>query len=90
MEISMTKMSKNGQVVIPANVRREARANSGQFLVYYSDEEIKLRRFNNEKLLDDLKLVSKIRKAEVEIKDGKFVRADSKMKDNEIDSLLMK
>ena len=90
MEVAITKLSQNGQVVIPSEVRKDAGIKpSTQFIVFNEDGNILLKQIKKESLKDDMILVDKIRKSEDEIKKGKFVKADTKMGEEEIDDLLM-
>ena len=89
MEVAITKMSQNGQVVIPSEVRKNAGVKpSTQFLVFNEDGNILLKQIRKDSLREDIMLIDKIRKSEDEIKKGKFVKADTKMNDEEIDDLL--
>ncbi len=79
MEVAITKISENGQVVIPAEIRKDADIKpSTKFIV-----------FNKEALREDMLLIEKIRKSEEQIKNGKFVKVDTSMDDEKIDDLLM-
>jgi len=90
MEVAITKMSQNGQVVIPSEVRKDAGIKpSTQFLVFNEDGNILLKQIKKESLKSDMLLIDKIRKSEDEIKNGKIVRAETQMSDEEIDDLLM-
>jgi AbrB family looped-hinge helix DNA binding protein len=90
MEVALTKISQNGQVVIPSQVRRDAGITpSTQFLVFNEDGNILLKQIKKESLKNDMLLIDKIKRSEDEIKDGKFIKADSNMSDEEIDDLLM-
>ena len=90
MEVAITKISQNGQVVIPSEVRKDAGVKpSTQFLVFNEDGNILLKQIKKESLRDDMVLMDKIRRSEDEIKKGRFVKADTKMADEEIDDLLM-
>jgi AbrB family looped-hinge helix DNA binding protein len=90
MEVAITKISRNGQVVIPSEVRKDAGVKpSTQFLVFNEDGNIFLKQIRKESLRDDIMLMDKIRRSEDEIKKGRFVKADTKMADEEIDDLLM-
>ena len=90
MEIALTKISQNGQVVIPSEVRKDAGIKpSTQFLVFNEDGNILLKQIKKESLKSDMLLIDKIRRSEDEIKNGKFIRADTKMSDEEIDDLLI-
>jgi AbrB family looped-hinge helix DNA binding protein len=90
MEVSITKISENGQVVIPAEIRRDAGIKpSTKFIVFNEDGNILLKRIRKEALIRDMRLLEKIGKSEEQIINGKFVKADTKMRDEEIDDLLM-
>ena len=91
MEVALTKISQNGQVVIPSEVRKDASIKpSTQFLVFNENGNILLKQINKEALKRDMMLVEKIKSSEDEIKKGNFVTADTKMSDEEIDDLLTK
>jgi AbrB family looped-hinge helix DNA binding protein len=88
MEVS-TKMSENGQVVIPAEIRRDAGIlPSTKFIVFNENGNIMLKRIRKETLAKDMRLIEAIERSEKQIKEGKFVKADTSMKEEEIDDLL--
>ncbi len=90
MEVALTKISKNGQVVIPSEVRKDAGLKpSTQFMVFNEDGNILLKQIKKESLRKDMVLIDKIRRSEDEIKSGNFIKADTNMSDEEIDDLLM-
>ena len=90
MEVAITKISENGQVVIPAEIRRDADIKpSTKFLVFNEGGNIMLKPINKEALREDMLLIEKIRKSEEQIKNGKFVKVDTSMNDEKIDDLLM-
>lgn len=90
MEVAITKISKNGQVVIPAEVRKDAGiAPSAKFIVFNEGGNVMLKQIKKEALRDDMLLIEKIRKSEEQIKAGQVVKADAGMSDEEIDDLLM-
>ena len=90
MEVAITKISQNGQVVIPSGIRKDADIKPlTQFLVFNEDGNILLKRINKESLRNDMQLIEKIKKSEEDIKKGKVVRADIQSNDKEIDDLLM-
>ena len=90
MEVAITKISSNGQVVIPSGIRRDAGIKPlTKFLVFNEDGNILLKQIRKETLAKDIKLIEKIQTAEEQIKKGKFVKADASMSDKEIDDLLM-
>jgi AbrB family looped-hinge helix DNA binding protein len=88
MEVAITKMSQNGQIVIPAEIRKEARLKAfSKFLVFNQNGNILLKKI--ESLTEDLKLIDTIDKSEKQIKEGKFVKAYTAMSDKDIDKLLV-
>ena len=90
MEVDITKMSRNGQVVIPAGIRKRANLKpSSRFLVFEADDTICLKRIDTEDLEGTVDLIKRIESSEKEIKKGKSVKADTKMSESEIDDLLM-
>lgn len=90
MEVAITKISQNGQVVIPAEIRKDAGIKpSTKFIVFNQDGNIMLKQIKQEALMDDMLLLEKIRRSEEQIKKGKFVKADTSMSDKEVDDLLM-
>jgi len=83
-------MSENGQVVIPAEVRKDAGLKpSTKFIVFNEGGNILLKTIKKESLLRDMKLMEAIERSEEQIKQGKFVKADTSMDEEEIDDLLM-
>ena len=90
MEVAITKISRNGQVVIPAEVRKDAGIKpSTKFLVFNEGKNILLKVIKKESLSKDMKLLEAIEKSEKDIKAGKTVRANTSMSNEEIDDLLM-
>jgi len=90
MEIAITKMSRNGQVVIPSEVRNDANIKpSTKFLVFNEGGNILLKQLKKETLTKDIELIEKIQKSEEQIREGKYIKATTGMKDEEIDDLLM-
>lgn len=90
MEISITKISENGQIVIPSEIRKDAGIKpSTKFLVFNQDGNIMLKQIKKEALREDMRLIEKIRESEEQIKNGKFVKAETSLSDEKIDDLLM-
>ena len=90
MEVAITKISQNGQVVIPSEIRKEAGIKpSTQFLVFNEDGNILLKQIRKETLAKDMALLESIRVAEAQISGRKVTKAKTTMKDEEIDDLLM-
>jgi len=91
MEVAITKMSPNGQVVIPSEIRKDAGISpSTKFIIFNKDGNIMLKQINKDNLIKDIDTLEKIGRSEEQIKKGKFTKANTKMKDEEIDALLMK
>jgi len=90
MEVSITKLSENGQVVIPAEIRRDAGLKpSTKFLVFNEGGNILLKMIKKQKLVQDIHLIEAIERSEEGIKEGKFVKVNTSQSDEEIDDLLM-
>ena len=90
MEVAITKISPNGQVVIPSEIRKDAGIKpSTKFIVFNQGGNIMLKQIKNEALSADMLLIEKIARSEKHIKEGKVIKADTAMKDEEIDDLLM-
>lgn len=89
MEVAITKMSENGQVVIPAEIRRDARIGPAtKFIVFNNGGNILLKQMRKDTLAKDMELMERIGRSEDQIRKGKIVRANTRMKDEEIDDLL--
>ena len=90
MEVAITKISQNGQVVIPSEIRKDAGIKpSTKFIVFNEDGNILLKQIKKESLSNDMRLIDKVLRSEDQINKGKIVKADISMKDEEIDDLLM-
>ena len=90
MEVAITKMSENVQVVIPSEIRKDAGITpSTKFIVFNEAGNIMLKQISKEALRQDLLLIQKIRQSEDQIKKGKLIKADASMSNEEIDDLLM-
>jgi AbrB family looped-hinge helix DNA binding protein len=90
MDVAITKMSENGQVVIPAGVRKDAGVGpSTKFLVFNHGGNILLKQMRKDSLAKDIELIESINNSEDQIRKGKVIKANTKMADGEIDDLLM-
>lgn len=90
MEVAITKMSENGQVVIPSEIRKDAGIKPlTKFIIFNESGNIMLKQINKEALRNDMLLIERIERSEEQIKKGQFVKADTAMNDQEIDDLLM-
>jgi len=91
MEVSITKLSENGQVVIPAEIRKDAGIRPAtKFLVFNEGGNILLKMIRKEALVKDMHLLTMIERSEEQINAGKVLKADTSMSDEEIDDLLMR
>lgn len=90
MELAITKMSTNGQIVIPADIRGSCNISPAtKFLVFGKGRDILLKRVDEEKLEGDIDLIRAIERSDRDIEAGRIVSIDDKMSVEEIDSLLM-
>lgn len=90
MEVAITKISENGQVVIPIEIRKDAGIKpSTKFLVFNEGGNILLKMIRKEVLAKDIHLLEMIERSEGKIKAGKFTKVNTSMSDEEIDDLLM-
>jgi len=90
MEVAITKMSENGQVVIPSEIRRDAGIEpKTKFIVFNEDGNILLKQIKKQALRKELELIQKIERSEEQIKKGKVIKANTNMSDEEIDDLLI-
>ncbi len=90
MEVAITKLSQNGQVVIPAEIRKDAGIKpSTKFLVFNEGGNILLKMIRKETLAKDMHVLEMIERSEQHIKSGRVTKADTSMRDEEIDDLLM-
>ena len=89
MEVAITKMSQNGQVVIPMEVRKDAKLKPfTKFIVLNKGGTIILKPVHGEKLIADLELLEAIARGEEDIRKGRVTNVDSKMSAEEILKLL--
>ncbi len=90
MEVAVTRMSRNGQVVIPAEIRKDAGISPAmRFLVFNEGDLIYLKPLRKEALMKRLRLADRIRKSERQIAAGKGLKVDARLSPEEIDELLM-
>ncbi len=91
MEVAVTKISQNGQIVIPAEIRRDAGIKPfAKFIVFNEDGNICLKQIRTHTFSEEMKLIEQIRKSEDQIQNGKFIKADHNMSAEQIDALLMR
>jgi len=88
--VEITRMSPNGQVVIPADIRRSANLKPlTQFLVLNENGNIILKKIEEKKIIEEMKLSKELNQSEEDIKEGKVIELDSKMSIKEMDKILM-
>ena len=88
MEVSITKISQNGQVVIPSEIRKDAGIKPAtKFLVFNKSGNILLKQIKKESLARDMLLIEK---SDQQIAKGNFTKADTSKSDNETDESLMR
>ncbi len=87
--VEITRMSQNGQIVIPVDIRRSAKLKaSTQFLVLSENGDIILKRIDK-KIIEEMELIKKLNQSEKDIKEGRVVELDVKMSVKEMDKILM-
>jgi len=90
MEVSITKISDNGQIVIPAEIRKDAGIiKATKFLVFNQGGDIVLKQIKKEELAKSMEIFDRLRRSEEQIQKGRYVKADTRMKDEDIDKLLV-
>ena len=90
MDVAITRMSRNGQVVIPAEMRRVSDIKPGaKFLVLCEKGNILLKPIREGMLRENIEQMSRIEKSEMDFLNGKDVKADSRIGGDDIDDLLM-
>jgi len=78
MDIELTKMSSEGQVVIPGRIREKLELSEGETLAVSSkDNMIVFKKIENPTEEEDLRTFSEIKKSWKEIAEGKFKKMKS-------------
>lgn len=82
-------MSQNGQIVIPAEIRKEANLNTAEkFFVTHHKGQIILKKIDEERISKEL--IENISKSNEEIKRGEYIELDSNMSAEQMHAILMK
>ncbi len=90
MAIAITKISQNGQIVIPAEVRLEAKIKPAtQFLIFNNDGNITLKKVSEQQLKAEIEFWESLERSEKQIENGKYTTVDKNMSVDEIDKLLL-
>ncbi|MGV8163042.1 MAG: AbrB/MazE/SpoVT family DNA-binding domain-containing protein [Candidatus Nanoarchaeia archaeon] len=91
MEFAMTKMSQNGQIVIPLEIRREAKLKpASKFMIISEGENIILKKINEDVFKEEMRLIKIISRAEEQIKEGKVINVDLSLSTEELIKSLKK
>lgn len=91
MGLNLTKMSKNGQVVIPLEIRKQAKFKPAtKLLVINKGNTVILKKVTEEEILHEIEVMESIDRAEDDFKAGRYVEVDGSMSAEEMDDLLMK
>lgn len=91
MEIATTIMSRNGQVVIPKEIRKRERIGKGaKFLVISAAGNILLKRLDEHVMEKEKALLESLARAEEQVRKSEYAKADlTTMSLDEIDEMLM-
>ena len=90
MAIAITKMSRNGQIVIPAEIRKDAGIKPAtQFLVFNQDGNITLKKMTEQQLKEEIKFMASLERSERQIKNGEYTTVDADISFEEFDKLMM-
>lgn len=85
----ITKMSANGQIVIPAEIRKAAKLKpSTKFVVFYEKGNIFLKKITKEYIKQEIALMKKIENSEENIRKGKGITVDADLPAEEINRIL--
>ncbi len=89
MEIATTKLSPNGQLVIPQEIREDAHIKPGErFLVISENKNIFLKVMAKEDIKEEIQEMQDIREAEENLRKGEFIEIDGKKSAKEIVKIL--
>lgn len=90
MEVAITKISENGQIVIPSEIRKDAHIKpSTKFLVFNEDSNIFLKPVTKDKLKEEIRIMKDIEEGERDLREGRYTEVDSSLSAEEIDKILM-
>ncbi len=90
MEVDITHISKNGQVVIPVKIRKAVNAKpNDEFYIYSIGEKILLEPIKKEEIKKELELLDIIKDSEKQIEKGESIVLESSIDIEEMDKKLM-
>ncbi len=91
MEIATTKLSPNGQLVIPQEIREDAHIKAGErFIVISEGKNLFLKPMTNEDIKEEIQEMQDMREAEEQFRKGEYIEIDGNKSAEEIDKILMK
>ena len=79
MDVAITKMSSKGQIVIPAEMRKDIKEGD-KLIIFKNKDQMLLKKASkvSEKLLDDLEFARRTEEAWKRYEQGKFKSMDAK------------
>ncbi|MBN1792551.1 hypothetical protein JW826_02610 [Candidatus Woesearchaeota archaeon] len=90
MELAITRMSANGQIVIPAEVRKIIGAKaSTKFMVMNEGKDLYLKQMDEQRMKEELTFMKRLKRAENDVKNGRVTVVDTKMSFKEFDDIMM-
>lgn len=80
MEFELTRMSPNGQIVIPAEIRRSAKFDAkDRFIVISENDTIIIKKLTRADFAKDLALLGRIAEAEEQVRKGETLTLPASM-----------
>ena len=90
MEFEFTRMSPNGQIVIPAEIRKSAKFDAkDRFLVISENDTIIIKKLTRTDFAKDLALLERIAEAEEQVRKGETITLPGHLSPRELDKRLM-
>ena len=87
MELAISKISENGQIVIPSEIRKEAHIKSGmKFLIFRKNRDIHLKPITNE----NIKVMEDIEEGERDLREGRYIEVYADLSAEKIVDILDK
>lgn len=90
MEVEFTRMSPNGQIVIPADIRKAGKFSAkDRFIVISENDTIIIKKLTRADFVKDLALLEKIAEAEEQVRKGNVITLPGNLSAKELDKRLM-
>lgn len=90
MQAELTRMSPNGQIVIPADIRKAAKFDTkDRFLVISEDNTVIIKKLTRSDFAKDLALLERIAEAEEQVRKGETITLPGHLSAKELDKRLM-